>query len=768
MNRRSAAGVSSAVRASLGAGLLLGLLLSPGPARSAAALELVRDGRAAAVVVVDRPAGPAADGKGRRGKADAGQGGDEEAARVLVDWIRKITGAGLPVVSEPPPDGGAAIYVGAAAVRAGLSFDDPTGPGREGVRIVVDGRRALVAGPSGAVTLKAACRFLEELGCRYYMDGELGEEYPRTPTLSLGPRAIAERPGLLGRNPKGPSWRADLWKTWNGAGGEAFQHQHAWGGYLPRDLYDHHPEFFAMDAEGRRKRGDWLCTSNPELRAYFADRVIEAIGRGTKHPSLSPPDGRGYCRCPACAAQDNPAVLEPSSGSVSVTDRYVDFLDAVARRVAAVHPDSVLSFYAYADYTQPPSRPRRLSPNLCVVIAPIRYCRLHEIGHEGCPSRMQQVAMIDGWAASASRLGYYNYLYNLADGTLPFFKFTACRKEFPYLADRGLSHMTIEVLSNWHIYGPQIYLAVRMAYDPRADAAAIMEDYWHGFYGPRAGPIMKQYWMGLDAALAAAPSHAGGFAGLSQAFTPDLLARSGDLLSRAAEAARGVGRHEQRVALHAAGFESAVRYRALCDAMNRGDFAAAKATYDAELARLEELAAKGWANREYATAYLRRFVGPSVAAGAALTAPPNRLVAVLPDRWRFRAEEAGAETNRSWAAADLDDRGWAEAATFSKTLDAQGLYRTGVLWYRTGFAAPERHGPLTLFFSEVDGLCEVHVNGRMLEGGNAKARQPFEVDVTAAVRPGTNVVALRVDHTKITDLALGGILRPVLLVERPR
>jgi hypothetical protein len=52
--------------------------------------------------------------------------------------------------------------------------------------------------------------------------------------------------------------------------------------------------------------------------------------------------------------------------------------------------------------------------------------------------------------------------------------------------------------------------------------------------------------------------------------------------------------------------------------------------------------------------------------------------------------------------------------------------------------------------------------------GMAKARQPFQVDITSVVKPGENLVALRVDHTKITDLALGGILRPVLLVNKPR
>src|SRR5262249_4082685 len=154
-----------------------------------------------------------------------------------------------------------------------------------------------------------------------------------------------------------------------------------WGGYVKDDLFAQHPDWFAMGADGKRKPGGWLCTSNKELRKYFAQQVIASIERGNTHPSLSPTDGRGYCQCPQCKAQDNPKAIEPSTGTVSITDRYVDFFDDVARQVAAVHPKSVLSFICYADYTQPPTSPRKLSPNLCAVIAPIRYCRLHEIGN---------------------------------------------------------------------------------------------------------------------------------------------------------------------------------------------------------------------------------------------------------------------------------------------------------------------------------------------------------------------------------------------------
>jgi len=47
-------------------------------------------------------------------------------------------------------------------------------------------------------------------------------------------------------------------------------------------------------------------------------------------------------------------------------------------------------------------------------------------------------------------------------------------------------------------------------------------------------------------------------------------------------------------------------------------------------------------------------------------------------------------------------------------------------------------------------------------------RKPFEVDVTDGVEPGENSVAIRVDHRRITELFLGGIVRPILLIEKAK
>jgi hypothetical protein len=377
-------------------------------------------------------------------------------------------------------------------------------------------------------------------------------------------------------------------------------------------------------------------------------------------------------------------------------------------------------------------------------------------------------------------------MYNLADGTLPLFKFMPYKKEFPYLLKHGLSFMTMEVLSDWHIYGPQLHLGLRLAYNPKADADTIMEDYWQKVYGRRAAPYMKQYWMGIDAEVARLQSHAGGFFGLQQIYTPEFRKTCAALLAKAAEAARGDAAYEQRVALHTEGFQSAEEYCGICGAMNRCDFAQASVLYDRMLSRLHCLAYKGWANPHYATAYLEQFLSKSVRQGIAATAPPNKLLQVLPDRWRSAFDAEGRDLTLQYAAAAFDDSKWSLISTFAKTLDAQGFDQHTVLWYRANFEVPATHRRLALLFTEVDGFSDVFVSGKRIEAlsqaitpkpskaqsksaavGRAKPRVPFEIDMTEVVRAGENCVALRVDHRKITDLSLGGIHWPVPLVEKP-
>ncbi len=734
-------------------------VVTTGVTQHAEALDVVRNGQPIAVVVVETTDRPASVGRLRRDTWD-----DRRAAEVLVEWVEKMTGVRLTVVDSAPADR-PSIVIGTAAIKAGLKLDDIDSPSQEGLRISLRGNRLLLAGQSGVATTRAVCRLLESWGCRYFVDHPLGEVFPKTNTLTVEKLEVTEQPGFVYRSIWGSQWSGlTLWKVWNGAGGLPLQTQHAWGRYIPKDLFDNHPEYFAL-RDGQRRAGDWYCTSNPEVRRLFAQGVIAEIAQGNQHPSISPPDGRGYCECTACLAQDDPQVIEPSSGRVSVSNRYVDFFQDVARQVRQAAPDSILSFYCYADYTQAPSNVTKLEPNLCAWLAPIRYCRLHRIGHPNCPSRIQLARLVESWAAIAEKLGYRTYNYNLAECLVPFSMISIWKHDIPYLKSKNCLGINLETLANWQIYGPHIYLSIRLAYDPQADADAIMDDYFDKFYGPRAGPLMKQYWLDIDRAFVKLNCHAGGFYAVHLVYTPEFIRHCQDLLERAAAAAEGEPAYLARVRMAAEGLQNAAQYEAIRQAMNRGDFAAAMQIYENLLARSQKNVEEGWGNH-YTVAYLERFLGPQIKAGAAVTASPHRLVSVLPDKWRMTYDPGDQGLTLGYHKKDYDDSPWHEVLTYSKPLDAQGLPdRQTILWYRTRFSVTETAKRLSLFFTEVDGDATVFVNGQEV-GTSPKKRVSFEVDISPAVKPGENTVAVRVDHSQITELFLGGILRPVLLVEK--
>jgi hypothetical protein len=745
-----------------------------GAPASGAGIDIVKDGQVHAVIVAQRASGNTERARGRKsqpaGTHDSGWD-DQRAANVLANWIEKIAEV-RPTITEQPETDKAAIYVGTAAINAGLDLSDIDSPTKEGLRIICDGKdRALIAGQNETSTVKAVCRFLEELGCRYFMDNKLGEVYPRSRTIAVGPLNITEKPGLMLRKIWGSQWTGQsLWKIWNGAGGTKMATGHAWAKYVDENLFETHPEYFALRKEspglrdGRRKKGAWYCTSNPELRKVFAEGVIS---KGGFNPSVSPPDGTGYCQCERCLAQDDPCSIEPSSNRPSVTNRYVDFLDEVARTVGKARPEWLLSFYCYADYTQPPTSNRRLSPNLVAWIAPIRYSRFHRIGSPSSPGRMQLAEAIDNWAATAERIAYRTYNYNLAECLVPFSKLSVWKHDIPYLKKKGCIGINLESLVNWEIYGPHLYQSIRLAYAPDADGDAMMDDYFLKFYGPRAGPLMKQYWLSIDEAFANMKCESGSFYALHLVYTPERLKKLDRLIQKASDLTGNDEAYSARVAMTAQGLRSAAQYIQLREAMNRGDFAAARRTYDQLYARNEVEENKGHGTR-YTLNYLKRFLGTHILAGAEAAAPPNRVLQVLPDQMKLTYDPANKGVAKGYHKPDFDDSKWAQVATYSSTLSAQGRPDIkSVMWYRAAINVPPVQGPLSLFFTEVDGQAvTVYVNGHEVASlGTEARRKPFEVDVTNALKAGRNTVAVKVDHRKITELSLGGIVRPILLIE---
>jgi beta-galactosidase len=150
----------------------------------------------------------------------------------------------------------------------------------------------------------------------------------------------------------------------------------------------------------------------------------------------------------------------------------------------------------------------------------------------------------------------------------------------------------------------------------------------------------------------------------------------------------------------------------------------------------------------------------------------GRLVAPLDSGWRFvRSDVNGAERS------DFDDSAWERVdlphSYNAKDGDVGGAYYRGPAWYRRAVDQP-RLRPNRRTYLQFDGaalVADVWVNGNRAgrhEGGYAA----FRLDVTDLLHAGRNVLAVRVDNSKVPGVAplggdftvFGGLYRNVYLV----
>jgi hypothetical protein len=448
-----------------------------------------------------------------------------------------------------------------------------------------------------------------------------------------------------------------------------------------------------------------------------------------------------------------------------MSDRYVRFFDAVAQRVAARAPDFLLSFYCYSDYTLPPKTIHKASHNLCAWVTTIRFCRVHGINNPNCPSRHRYKEIVEGWS-KLMRTACYDYNYNLAEVTVPISKISYFRDNIPFLKQTGCWGINLESMAAWNLYGPHTYLASRLMWDADADVDAILDDYYWKLFG-NAAPHVKRYWERIDRAVCQADVHVGSFYGVHAIWTPELVKQCEADLQAAAQAA-GDDLVRGRVALFRSGLESAKHYLAVRDAVNRCDFRRANDVFQRWMKHMDAAFEKQYNTmRGYKRGYAEWFLRPLIESGLARTTEPCRLMIQLPDAWDFRYDPDDVGEKDGYYKQQASPDGWQQVKTYSATLNEQAVpERFAWMWYRTSFKTPARlpSGPLHVWFGEIDGSpTKVFLNGNFV-GEFTGARKPGEVEITGKLRPDAeNLLVVKTGHFGISELMLGGIVRPAMI-----
>lgn len=705
-------------------------------------VELVRDGAARATIWI-------ADQGDRPREGDAW-----ESARVLADYIKRMTGATLPVMQAGknghPKDDEPAIIIGKLALDMGLSAPPATTRG-DGYRIRARGQRVLLAGETPKSTFFAVSDLLEHFGCRWFINNSIGTVVPTLASLDTGKLDIEEKPSFAIRIMRGssgnavnPSLNMTLWARHNRMTSLALPTKHDWP--------------------------SWFCTQDPAARAAYLSNVVARVrGKGVFSTSITPPEGKEYCRCAKCLALDDASNANPNSGVPVMSDRLQEFYNYLGREVKKVNPSAILYHYAFEDYLWPPRRRTDIPDNLCVLVSCKSFCRLHGLSNESCATRQGCRSLVSGWAKVESKMVWRDYNYNIDEATVPMSKVSTWAADIPWLFHQGCTGLDIECMSLPHLYGPHTYLAARLAWNAKADAAAIMDDFYAKFCGPAAANV-KAYWERIDKAYRATDAHASGFYATHRFWTPALLTACRADLDAAARAAGSNELYAARVAMFRMGLENAQYYHDWLDAVNQCDFAKSQGIYDAWMGHMYNVyEAKIHPVDKYRFGYVPEYLGVGQAAGYAHVVDGATKIQQCPDEWEFRYDRDNAGEAAGWYKTETGSEGWRRVRTYTSTLGDQGVPNEAAgMWYRVKIRTPKTlpDGRQILWFMQLDAdAVRVWVDGKPVGEETAiKVFQPVDVDVTGSIRPDAeHLIVAKLHHRKPSAPTLGGILRPVML-----
>ncbi len=354
------------------------------------------------------------------------------AADELQEYLRKITGAQVPIATKPsggevvPIFVGRSIYTdqrklsdadlthGAFRIAVGekwlalLGQDDDFAPRQPWAKHIGDLPRMLkdwdtltgatwddsvgstlhrkLHGQTGwweydrRGSLNAVHEFLHTLGVRWYMPGELGEVVPKRANVALPRESRLVRPDFPLRYPHFAFYTLAeqkddmLWYLRLGLNHGDEVIGHGVPGHGTADVHSRaemkkaHPEYFALRG-GKRDTDSYAGTECLSSEGLFKENVRYVRAMFDHHDEPMVSVMPEDGYSTACQCDLCKGKETPGRGFEGKISDYVwGYVDRVAREVYKTHPHRKISCFAYGTYTLPPEKIEKLSPNLVVGI----------------------------------------------------------------------------------------------------------------------------------------------------------------------------------------------------------------------------------------------------------------------------------------------------------------------------------------------------------------------------------------------------------------
>ncbi len=435
-------------------------------------------------------------------------GQDQKASEELARWLGEMTGAQFPILREGSEAAGTpVISVGRTKRLAAAKLSQKEADlGTEGIAIGVAGRDLYLWGGRLRGAINTVFVLLEEdLGCRWYTS-EDAPVIPQRPTLVFRPVPRVHIPPLDLRDPFYGAALHPEWSLQNRTNSRNLEIPAEWGGYpksvpgmvhtsrmyvTSGEFFTEHPEYFAMNAEGKRVPTQ-LCLTNPEVLRITIERGLKYLEENpdARFLDFSAEDRAGYCQCPACKALDEAEATDYGYGYGAHAGTTLSLVNALADAVAEKHPEVLVTTPAYLGTLQPTKnlRPR---DNVRVVMT--------TSAHWGTVCRYvtesaAQADIMRGWNQVGAQLIVWHYpivygpgfggpVLNLPviSGDMRFFINNGARGIMLQALDTYTRGVDRELLRCW-VWAKQMW-------NPRLNTHELVRDFTYGFYGRAAHPM---------------------------------------------------------------------------------------------------------------------------------------------------------------------------------------------------------------------------------------------------------------------------------------
>jgi len=476
----------------------------------ASAVELVKDGKPVAEIVID---------------AQAPDATLQFAGRELQLWLEKISGGKLPIVSKVDkartqiilgtPDASRAVK----AIEKKYATDLARMKGNDGFAIRTEGNTIYIFARISKGVLNGVFRLLElnsdiifvqplnaENGC--------GTVYGKRPTFSAEKADCVEIAALGYIRSLGT--RNRLWQTrlrnrmvvkdtpqarkklnhlgiiWSNQ--DAIIRQTKEG--------KEHPEFFAV-RDGKPQEGWYtqLCYSNEEMIDYYAKRIasaIESTPDDVRDIRTNHSDNNRVCQCEKCMKPitlPDGTIVKPDDPAFRSTAFFRFYNRAYNHAIESLgkpYPDKYLRVFAYLWSAEPPKL--RLNKNLMVMFAP--YVKSHKIPIYH-PDNKPWGDRAEGWMKQHNNI--YVYEYYLCTTTPRFYNPVAdiAALDLRFYAKSGSvvgmyqdSSGGAEALDASAI---EYWVISRLYWDPEQDVEQLREEFCRRAYREAARPMREYY-----------------------------------------------------------------------------------------------------------------------------------------------------------------------------------------------------------------------------------------------------------------------------------